>query len=118
LLEADLDPVEALVTHAAAGDVSAEVLLATRAWSAEEWSAGVDRLRGRGLVANGEPLAFTDGGRLMRQKVENRTDALAVAPYEVVGVDGCERLRQLSRPLSQAVVSSGLLNVDPKRFGR
>ena len=116
LLLAGFDPVEALVTHAAAGDVSAEVLLATRAWSAEEWSSAVDRLRSRGLLAGDVPLAFTDAGRQVRQQIEDHTDALAVAAYEPLGEEGCERLRQLGRPLSQAVVAGGLLTVDPGRF--
>src|SRR5262249_48335500 len=56
LLLADLDPVEALVTHAAAGDVPAATLQSTRAWPDDDWQAGVERLRARGLL---EPNGLT-----------------------------------------------------------
>jgi hypothetical protein len=41
--------------------------------------------------------------------VEDRTDYLAVVAYEALGDERCERLRQLCRPLSRAVVESGTL---------
>jgi len=116
LVLADLDPVEALVTHAAAGDVTAEVLRGTRAWSADEWLSAAARLRSRGLLEPDETLSLTEAGRALRQQVEDQTDAAAVVAYETLGDDGCERLRQLGRPLSQAVVAGGLLAVDPDRF--
>jgi hypothetical protein len=114
LLLAGLDPVEALVTHAALGEVTAGVLQATRSWTAADWTAAEQRLQQRGLLdAEG---AFTAAGQALRQQVEDQTDRLALPAYEVLGFDGCERLRQLGRPLSQAVVSGGLLAVDANRF--
>jgi len=50
LVDAELSGIEALVSHAAAGDVPAEVLRTTRGWSQDEWSAAVDGLVWRGLV--------------------------------------------------------------------
>ena len=47
----DLDPVEALVMHAASGEVPVPFLRATRGWSDTEWEAGVARLQQRGWVA-------------------------------------------------------------------
>lgn len=104
-----IDGCEALVVHAATGDVSRRALQSSRQWSDDEWSAATDRLRSRGwLDADG---ALTDAGRASRAWVEDRTDALAVAAYEPLGDDGCERLRALCRPLSQAIVASGELSL-------
>jgi len=116
LLLAGMDPVEALVTHAAAGEIGADALRTTRSWSPDDWSSAADRLRGRGLLEDGETLAFTEAGRVLRQQVEDQTDATAVPAYRALGAERCERLRQLARPLSQAVLAGGLLAVDPDRF--
>jgi hypothetical protein len=117
LVMSDLDPVETLVSHAATGDVPADVLKATRAWPQEDWDAGVHRLVERGLVVTGEDrLALTEQGRRLRQDIEDATDMAAVRPYGALGADGCARLRQLGRPISQAVVGAGGLNADPKRL--
>ncbi|HEV2360314.1 MAG TPA: hypothetical protein VGS21_01300 [Acidimicrobiales bacterium] len=112
LLVAGLSGIEALVTHAAAGDVPAEVLRISRAWSEDEWNAAVDGLRSRGLVAAGSStdLALTDDGRALRDRIEDRTDALAAAAYGPLGDEGCARLRALGRPYSKAVIESGLLS--------
>jgi hypothetical protein len=100
-----IDGCEALVTHAASGDISREALQTSRAWSDENWGAAVESLRAKGHVnADG---TFTDKGRASRQWVEDRTDAGAVVAYKPLGDDGCERLRFLCRPMSKAIVASG-----------
>ncbi|HET9689667.1 MAG TPA: hypothetical protein VFP61_00835 [Acidimicrobiales bacterium] len=104
-----LDGVEALVVHAATGDVPAEALRATRAWSEEQWAAAVERVATRGWLEPGGALRLTDAGRAARQSVEDRTDELAVHPYQALGEDGCSRLRALVRPLSRAIVDAGRL---------
>lgn len=111
-----LSGVEALVTHAAAGDVPAAILQMTRAWPDDEWAAAVERLRERGLVAAGPELTFTDAGRQHRDWVESRTDRLSLVAYEPLGDDGCRRLRELGRVVSAAVIESKLLAIDPARF--
>jgi hypothetical protein len=99
-----LDGCEALVTHAAAGDVSADILRATRQRTGEDWLAAEERLRERGWL---DPdLAFTELGRERREWIETRTDELAAAPYDAIGVEGCERLRTLCRPISQAMMGA------------
>ncbi len=99
-----LDGCEALVTHAAAGDVSADILRATRQRSGDDWLAAEERLRERGWL---DPdLAFTELGRERRDWIEARTDELATAPYDAIGVDGCARLRELCRPISTAMMSA------------
>jgi Helix-turn-helix family len=99
-----LNGCEALVTHAAAGDVSAEILRATRQRTGDDWLAAEERLRSIGWL---DPdLAFTDLGRERRAWIEQRTDELAAAPYDAIGADGCARLRELARPVSAAMASA------------
>ena len=67
--------------------------------------ASVDDLQDRGLVdATG---AFTAEGAALRQRVEDVTDKIALAPWEALGAEGCDELRRLVRPLSQAIVAGG-----------
>ncbi|MEY2399733.1 MAG: hypothetical protein QOJ00_2907 [Actinomycetota bacterium] len=102
---AGIDGCEALVTHAASGEIASTVLQSSRAWSDDGWAAAVDSLRAKGhLDADG---AFTDKGRASRQWVEDETDAGAAVAYAPIGEDGCDRLRLLCRPMSKAVVASG-----------
>lgn len=109
-----LSGIDALVIHGATGDVPPAVLQSTRAWPDDDWTAAMDGLRSRGLVdADG---GLTDAGRTHRAWVEDRTDERALVAYEAIGEDGCERLRQLCRPLSKAIVEGGLLNPNPDRF--
>jgi hypothetical protein len=100
-----VDAVEALILHAATGEVPAAILQGSRQWSDDEWSAGRERLRSRGwLDADGE---LTEDGLAHRRWVEDRTDALAAPAYAPLGEDGCARLRELCRPWSKAIVTSG-----------
>src|SRR6185437_15349179 len=96
-----LSGLEALVTHAAAGDVPARVLLATRAWSEEAWHGAADGLHRRGWLEPGDELRFTATGARHRQEIEDGTDALSSAPYQVLGEAGCSELRTLVRPWSK-----------------
>jgi hypothetical protein len=96
-----LSGIEALVTHAAAGDVPARILQATRGWPDEAWGAAVDALRGRGWLEPGEAPSFTGWGEARRGEIEDGTDALAAAPYEALGEAGCAELRALVRPWSR-----------------
>jgi len=96
-----LDGCEALVTHGAAGEVPSATLQSTRQRTDADWQAAIERLRSIGwLDADG---AFTDLGRERRAWIEQRTDELAAAPYDAIGVDGCDRLRELVRPTSRAM---------------
>lgn len=105
LVDADLRGIDALVVHAASGEVPRVALQTTRAWSDAAWDASVERLALRGLVdADG---AFTPAGASLRQHVEDRTDALAMAPWSALGPDGCDELRSIVRPLSKAIVEGG-----------
>jgi hypothetical protein len=100
-----IDGCEALVTHAASGEIGAGVLQASRAWPDDAWAAAVASLQHKGhLGADGQ---FTDKGRASRQWVEDQTDAGATVAYAPLGEDACDRLRTLCRPMSKAIVESG-----------
>jgi hypothetical protein len=108
LLTEGLDGLGALITHAATGTIPAEALRTTRAWSEQDWAAGVDRTRAQGWLDDGPQLALSHEGRRRRQSIEDRTDELAVYPYEAIGADGCHRLAELAGPLSAAVMTADL----------
>ncbi len=97
---------EAAVLHVAMGDTwKRSALQATRAYSDEEWDAAVAGLVERRWL---QPDAtFTDEGRAHRQRVEDLTDALTVPAYDRIGVEGCDRLRELTAPAVKAVLDGG-----------
>ena len=96
-----LSGAEALVTHAAAGDVPAHVLRSSRGWPDAAWSTAADSLRNRGWLETGDELRFTEWGATERREIEDGTDALAAAPYAALGDDRCAELRTLARPWSR-----------------
>ncbi len=108
LLAEGLDGLDALVVHAATGEVPARTLQSMREWSDEEWAAGVAGIRERGWLEAGEDLRLSAAGRAHRQSVEDRTDQLACFPYEAIGEEGCARLRELAIPLSKAVATGDI----------
>jgi hypothetical protein len=95
-----LSGIDALVTHAAAGDVPARLLASTRGWPREAWAASVEDLRSRGWLEVGDELRFTAWGEVQRQAIEDGTDVLAAAPYDALGEERCKELRALVRPWS------------------
>jgi hypothetical protein len=107
LLTEGLDGLGALITHAATGSISAEALRTSRSWSEQEWAAGVERAREQGWLDDTQ-LALSAAGERRRQSIEDRTDELAVYPYEAIGADGCHRLTELAGPLTAAVVAADL----------
>jgi hypothetical protein len=109
LVADDVSGVEALIMHGGTGAIGADVLQTTRNWSDDAWTAAVDRMIDRGLLDPDGTLS--ELGVERRQWVEDRTDALALVAYESIGEDGCEELRRLARPFSQAIVSGGGLPV-------
>lgn len=108
LLTEGLDGLGGLVTHAATKAIPAEALRRSRAWTEQEWAAGVEHVREQGWLADGPDLALSESGQARRRSIENQTDQLAMYPYEAIGEDGCARLRELTAPLSAAVVAADL----------
>ena len=111
LTAAGIGAVEALVLHAGTGEVPKSALLQTRGWSENDWQEGCARLQERGLV-KGEEL--TDEGRAFRSELEDRTDAIAVAPWTALEEE-TESLRAAVRELSRTVADAGGV---PGRIGR
>jgi hypothetical protein len=110
LVNAGVTGLEAAVMHVAQGDSwTREPLRKTRGYSTEEWDTALAGLRERGWIDDGE--GFTDEGRRVRQEIEDRTDVLALKPWQHLGEDGCTRLRELVRPLSKAIVDNGGLGI-------
>lgn len=110
----DLDNGEALVTHAASADfgLPETILQRTRGFTDPEWAAAKERLQARGLLdADG---TLTAEGRDLRQRVEDRTDAAALPPWQALGHEGCERLQELVRPYGRAVLKSGIFGGPPR----
>ncbi|MFD7004200.1 hypothetical protein ACFWA5_50350 [Streptomyces mirabilis] len=103
LLTAGLSGIEALVTHAAAGDIGAGVLRDSRAWTPEQWEQAVQSLRQRGWLDGGPDLALTEDGARRRAAIEHTTDSLAALPYTTLGPAACAELRTLVRPFSLKV---------------
>ncbi|MFF2851118.1 hypothetical protein ACFVT5_33025 [Streptomyces sp. NPDC058001] len=106
LLDAELDPVEALVSHTATGrGMTPKWALGSRGWSRADWDAAVGRLRERGLLdADGE---LTREGAAMREGVEARTDRLDHAPYAHLGAAGVERLTELAGGILKTAMAAG-----------
>ncbi len=104
LLTDDVGPCEALVMHTATGEASRQALQTTRSWSDEEWEAATQGLRERGWLTPESTL--TDEGKAHRDKVEQLTDQLALAPWQHLGDAKCDRLRELGRPLSRAIIDA------------
>ncbi|GAA5025170.1 SCO6745 family protein [Streptomyces siamensis] len=106
LLDAELDPVEALVSHTATGKgMAPKWALSTRGWSRDDWEAASARLRDRGLLdTEGE---LTKSGVALRQDIEDRTDRLDRAPYEHLGAAGVERLTELAKGVLMTALAAG-----------
>jgi hypothetical protein len=104
LVTAGLGPCEALVLHDGTGLLPAGVLQSTRAWSDDEWETARTSLRERGWMAGDE---LTETGSAARDEIELQTDELALAPWDALGEVNCQRLRELVRPMSKAIVASG-----------
>ncbi|MCK7622738.1 hypothetical protein MUU72_06415 [Streptomyces sp. RS10V-4] len=106
LVDAELDPVEALVTHTATGrGMSYRGLLATRGWSPEELTAAQERLRGRGLLDAANEL--TPAGKQLREDLEAATDRLDRAPYAHLGAAGVARLTELAAGFTTRLMAAG-----------
>lgn len=99
-----MDPVEVLHTHIAGGGVNADILRVSRAWPDDRWAAARAALVERGEMT--DDGALTASGAARRQAVEDTTDALAAAPWQLLGPQRCSRLRELLRPYAQQILAS------------
>ncbi|WP_405939838.1 hypothetical protein OG338_27095 [Streptomyces sp. NBC_00726] len=106
LLTAELDPLEAVVSHTATGKgMAIRWLLASRGWRRTDWEEASERLRGRGLLtADGE---LTEAGAALRTEVEEATDRMDRGPYEHLGGPGVARLTELGRGFLATAAAAG-----------
>ncbi|WP_428951018.1 SCO6745 family protein [Streptomyces sp. cg35] len=113
LLAAELDPVEALVSHVATGKgMAPKWLLATRGWSRDEFDRAAERLRARGLLTADEELTLTEEGAGLRAAIEERTDVLDRAPYDHLGDAGVARLTELATGFIGTAFGNGAFPAD------
>lgn len=75
----------------------------SRAWSAGQLDAALERLAARGLVVDG---AFTEAGRAAREDVERATDAQMRPAIETLG-DDFDALVAILEPWGQAIRAAG-----------
>lgn len=97
---------DALILHGATGQMPTAFLKVSRGWPEEEWAAAEEALRGRGLLDGDE---LTEEGGALRQRIEDRTDELALPAYAALSDDELARLAELARVFGRAVVDAGLL---------
>lgn len=105
LTAAPVTAVEALVLHAATGQVPRSALQTTRDWSDDAWDAAVASLADRGLVTGDG--AFTDEGRAFRDGIEHQTNLASQPLVDGLGVERTERLCELLRPMRKGLVNAG-----------
>ncbi|WP_116045110.1 SCO6745 family protein [Amycolatopsis palatopharyngis] len=106
LVAAGFNGLTAIVTHTATGKGFLEpIAKKLRGWSDEQWAGAIDHLREAGLLdADGE---LTEQGAALRAEVEAVTNRASAVPWSLLGAERCERLHELARGLSRAVVSAG-----------
>uniref|UniRef100_A0AAU2JZH3 SalK n=1 Tax=Streptomyces sp. NBC_00049 TaxID=2903617 RepID=A0AAU2JZH3_9ACTN len=111
LLIAELDPLEALVSHTATGKgMTPKWIKAIRGWQQSDLDDAVARLRARGVLdADG---ALTEEGVALRERLEADTDRLDAAPYEHLGAAGLARLAELGGGLVVKAVTAGAFPAD------
>ena len=108
LLSHGLSGLDAIVLHAASGEVDGRFLRGTRGWSREAWAEAEGDLRRSGLLGD---EGLTGDGVALRARIEERTDAVSEVAYRrALGEEGSLRLAALTRPLSRIVVKGGLLD--------
>ncbi|CAL9589665.1 hypothetical protein SUDANB120_05219 [Streptomyces sp. enrichment culture] len=115
LLQAGLDPLEALVSHTATGrGMTPKWIKAIRGWEQSDLDAAAARLRERGLLdADGE---LTAEGRAVRERLEDATDRLDAGPYEHLGAEGLARLAELGGGFVSRALAAGAFPADA--FGK
>jgi hypothetical protein len=102
LVLAGVSGIEASITYVATGKSLPEELQRTsRGYDESEWAATKQALQANGILAADGSL--TEAGQAQRDEIEARTDAAAAAPYEHLGPQRTERLRELARPWAKSV---------------
>jgi hypothetical protein len=111
LQHAELDALEALVSHTASGrGMRPTWVMSTRGHNEQDWAAAQQRLSGRGLLdADGE---LTEQGIALRKHLEEETDRLDRRPYELLGAEGVARLTELAGGFVRTARAAGAFPAD------
>jgi hypothetical protein len=102
---AGLDPVEAGLMTEIYYEMPTKRYHHGRGWTHADLDAGLERLRHRGLITE-EPVAFTDAGRTLRERIEVDTDRQQRPLIEALG-DDYEELLSILEPWAGAIVEAG-----------
>lgn len=96
---------ESNVLHAAAGKIPRDYIARARDYDEATWRHHEQRLAERGLLnEDGSPTA---AGRELKDRIESKTDALALSALDALGDDEVETLFRALTPITRAVVAGG-----------
>ncbi len=104
LCEAGLDGCETHVLFAAAREVPAELLRASRGWSEDDWNAAEERLATRGLLDGAGQL--TPDGRRLHDRSRAGPTSSPCEPYEWLGDHGMDDLVHLLDAFASPILAS------------
>lgn len=105
LVGESLSGLGAHVLFAAGTGVDPDLYLQSRGWSSSDWDAAVAVLADRGLLDGSG--ACTAAGLALRERIELRTDTLAVHAFSELGDDAVGALLAALAPAAAAIASSG-----------
>ena len=110
LLHADLNGLEALITHTATGrGFTLPAAKATRGWSEEEWAAESAALAERGLL---DDDGLTPEGKDLRARIEAETDVLSADPWLLLGAERTARVVELGKGFARKLVAGGAFSAE------
>ena len=116
LLHADLNGLEALITHTATGRGFTEpAARATRGWTDQQWDDECAALTERGLI---DENGLTDDGKDLRARVEAETDVLSSEPWLALGADKTARVVDLGKGFARRLVAAGAFSPEIFAGGR
>jgi hypothetical protein len=116
LLHADLNGLEALITHTATGrGFTLPAAMATRGWSEDEWAAESAALVERGLL---DDDGLTAEGKDLRARIEAETDVLSADPWLLLGAERTARVIDLGKGFARLLVAGGAFSGDVFATGR
>jgi hypothetical protein len=116
LLHADLNGLEALITHTATGrGFTLPAAKATRGWSDEEWAAESAALVERGLL---DDDGLTAEGKDLRARIEAETDVLSADAWLLLGAERTARVTELGKGFARRLVAAGAFSGEVFAGGR
>ncbi|MCB1281785.1 MAG: hypothetical protein KDB18_09710 [Salinibacterium sp.] len=97
--------VETLVLDVVSGrsKLGGPISQSTRGWSDEEWAAGFESLKAKGLVGGDE--ALNEDGLALRERLEVQTDEASLGVWGVLSEQEVDELVALTKPLIQTVAT-------------